>query len=86
MIENGLELEAIARERQLGLSTIQGHAAQLIQQEKIDVTAVLSHERIKEIEALLEGKETMSLGKIKEELGDSVSYGELKMVQASKLL
>ena len=86
MIENGLELEAIARERQLGLSTIQGHAAQLIQQEKIDVTAVLSNERIKEIEALLEGKEAMSLGKIKEELGDSVSYGELKMVQASKLL
>jgi uncharacterized protein YpbB len=86
MIENGLELEAIARERQLGLSTIQGHAAQLIQQEKIDVTDVLSNERIKAIEALLEGKETMSLGKIKEELGDSVSYGELKMVQASKLL
>lgn len=86
MIENGLELEAIARERQLGLSTIQGHAAQLIQQEKIDVTDVLSNERIKEIEALLEGKETMSLGKIKEELGESVSYGELKMVQASKLL
>lgn len=86
MIENGLELEAIARERQLGLSTIQGHAAQLIQQEKIDVTDVLSNERIKEIEALLEGKETMPLGKIKEELGDSVSYGELKMVQASKLL
>lgn len=86
MIENGLELEAIARERQLGLSTIQGHAAQLIQQEKIDVTAVMSYERIKEIEALLEGKESMSLGKLKEELGDSVSYGELKMVQASKLL
>lgn len=86
MIENGMDLSDIARERQLGLSTIEGHVAQLIQQEKIDITAVLSTERIREIEALLEGRENLSLGKIREEIGDTVSYGELRMVQASKML
>lgn len=86
LYEQGKTIEEIARERQLGVSTIEGHFAKLIRQEKIDITAVLDPKRISEIEGYLEGTEGKTLGTIKDELGDKVSYSELKLVQASKML
>ena len=79
-------MEEIANERQLGLSTIEGHFAKLVQQEKIDITDILDPKRISEIESYLEDAEGKTLGILKEELGDKVTYGELKLVQASKML
>ncbi|WP_300660683.1 helix-turn-helix domain-containing protein [Fluviicola sp.] len=86
LYEQGKTMEEIARERQLGVSTIEGHFVKLIRQEKIDITALLDPKRISEIETYLEGTEGKSLGTIKDELGDKVTYGELKLVQASKML
>lgn len=86
LFEAGKTLEEIAAERQLGVTTIEGHYAKLIQQEKIDITDVLDPKRISEIESYLEDSEGKTLGVIKEELGDKVSYAELKWVQASKML
>lgn len=86
LFEQGKTMEEIANERQLGLSTIEGHFAKLIQQEKIDITDVLDPKRISEIESYLEDAEGKTLGTLKEELGDKVTYGELKLVQASKML
>jgi len=86
LFEEGKTMEEIANERQLGVSTIEGHFAKLIQQEKIDITDVLDPKRISEIESYLEEAEGKTLGTLKEELGDKVSYGELKLVQASKML
>lgn len=82
----GKTMEEIARERQLGVSTIEGHFVKLIRQEQIDVTELLDPKRISEIESYLEGTEGKTLGMIKEELGDKVTYGELKLVQASKMV
>lgn len=86
LYEQGKTMEEIARERQLGVSTIEGHFVKLIRQEKIDITDILDPKRISEIEAYLEGTEGKTLGTIKDELGDKVTYGELKLVQASKML
>ncbi len=86
LYEQGKTIEEIARERQLGVSTIEGHFAKLIRQEKIDLADILDPKRISEIEGYLEGTEGKTLGTIKDELGDKVSYGELKLVQASKML
>ncbi len=86
LYEQGKTIEEIARERQLGVSTIEGHFVKLIRQEKIDITDILDPKRISEIEAYLEGTEGKTLGTIKDELGDKVTYGELKLVQASKML
>ena len=86
LFQEGKTMEEIASERQLGVSTIEGHFAKLIQQEKIDITDVLDPKRISEIESYLEEAEGKTLGTIKEELGDKVSYAELKLVQASKML
>ena len=86
LFEQGKTMEEIANERQLGLSTIEGHFAKLVQQEKIDITDILDPKRISEIESYLEDAEGKTLGILKEELGDKVTYGELKLVQASKML
>ncbi|MNU52196.1 ATP-dependent RecD-like DNA helicase [compost metagenome] len=86
LYEQGKTMDEIARERQLGVSTIEGHFVKLIRQEKIDITDILDPKRITEIEAYLEGTEGKTLGVIKDELGDKVTYGELKLVQASKML
>lgn len=86
LFEQGKTMEEIANERQLGLSTIEGHFAKLIRQEKIDITDILDPKRISEIESYLEDSEGKTLGTLKEELGDKVTYGELKLVQASKML
>jgi uncharacterized protein YpbB len=86
LFEQGKTMEEIANERQLGLSTIEGHFAKLVQQEKIDITDILDPKRISEIESYLEDAEGKTLGTLKEELGDKVTYGELKLVQASKML
>ncbi len=86
LYEQGKTMEEIARERQLGVSTIEGHFVKLIRQEKIDITDILDPKRISEIETYLEGTEGKTLGTIKDELGDKVTYGELKLVQASKML
>ncbi|MNJ83996.1 RecBCD enzyme subunit RecD [compost metagenome] len=86
LYKQGKTIEEIARERQLGVSTIEGHFAKLIRQEKIDLADILDPKRISEIEGYLEGTEGKTLGTIKDELGDKVSYGELKLVQASKML
>jgi uncharacterized protein YpbB len=86
MFEAGKLINEIAKERQLSLSTIEGHIARLIQQEKIELSAVMEQKRIQEVEDILEGAQGKTLGAIKEELGDSVSYAELRWVQASKML
>lgn len=86
LFRSGKTIEEIARERQLGVSTIEGHFVKLIRQEQVDVTELLDAQRISEIEAFLEDTEGKTLGVIKEELGDKVTYGELKLVQASKML
>lgn len=86
LYEQGKTMEEIARERQLGVSTIEGHFVKLIRQEKIDIADILDPKRISEIETYLEGTEGKTLGTIKDELGDKVTYGELKLVQASKML
>lgn len=86
MFEAGKLVDEIAKERQLSLSTIEGHITRLIQQEKIELSAVMEQKRIQEIEDILESAQGKTLGAIKEELGDRVSYSELRWVQASKML
>ena len=46
----------------------------------------MEQHRINELQELLENRELSSLSKIKDELGDQISWDELKLYQASKML
>lgn len=86
LLESGKSMQEIARERVMTLGTIVSHAAKLIQQEKIDLEDVMEPDRIQFVESLLTEHEGKSAGTIKDEVGDLVSYDELKLVRASKLI
>lgn len=79
----GKSMKEIAREREFTMQTIQNHFANLIRAEKVALSELMSEERIREIAALFEGVEYTTLSELKEQLGDGVSWEELKLYQAS---
>jgi uncharacterized protein YpbB len=86
LLHAGNTLEEIARSRQLSQGTINSHFVQLLKAEKIELADIMEQHRINELQELLENKELSSLSKIKDELGDQISWDELKLYQASKML
>jgi uncharacterized protein YpbB len=85
MLHEGKTVEEIAAIRQLSLGTVMGHCALLIKAEKLELDEVLEPERIAKLEELIGNWEGSSLGQLKEQLGNEVSYDEIKLYQASKM-
>lgn len=87
MIKDGVTLEEIARERQLSLGTIYAHCIRLIKTEKIDLNEVMDRDKINKLYDLFDDHyEGGSLTPLKDIIGDSFSWDELKLYQASLLL
>ncbi len=86
MFQGGKAVEEIAKERQLSETTIYSHLAQLVKEEKVDILDVLDAKRLNELDELLGERELTTLSAVKEELGDKVSWSELRLIQASRLL
>lgn len=84
LYELGRSIEDIARLRQLSKSTIYSHFVQLVKAGKVEITAILSSERISQMDELMIQFEGQTLTQIKEQVGDDFSYDELKLYQASK--
>jgi hypothetical protein len=76
-------IKEIATIRMLTPQTIGGHLAKLIEAETIAITDVLPKERIQELSKIFEGYQEESLSPLKEKVGDSFTWDELKMYQAS---
>jgi uncharacterized protein YpbB len=86
LLHQGNTIEEIARSRQLSQGTINSHFVQLLKAEKIELEDIMEQHRISELQELLENKELGSLSKVMDELGDQISWDELKLFQASKML
>jgi len=86
LLHAGNTIEEIARSRQLSHGTINSHFVQLLKAEKIELADIMEQKRIDELTELLSNKELSSLSKIKEEVGEAISWDELKLFQASKML
>ena len=86
LIREGYSIEKIARLRQLSEKTINGHFINLIKAEEIELSDVMSKERIREIESYFEDYNESSLTPLKEKLGDVVSWEELKLYRASTII
>ena len=86
LFENGSSVAEIAEERQLTKSTIYGHLARLIQEEKVLITDVIERKRVEELKKLIGPTMDDSLSEIKNKLGDAVTYNELKLYRGSLLL
>ncbi|MEA3316592.1 MAG: helix-turn-helix domain-containing protein [Bacteroidota bacterium] len=82
LYKQGKTIEEIAKERQLVLTTIEGHLATCIKEGKISVNKFLVSERVDEIIYAAEELDTDMLTPIKNHLDDEFSYSEIKFAMA----
>ncbi|MFN5031765.1 MAG: helix-turn-helix domain-containing protein, partial [Flavobacteriia bacterium] len=86
LLHEGMDVNQIAARRQVSENTIYNHFVVLLKSEKIELVDVLTHERISELEDYFSDYEGASLSALKEKLGDEVTWEELKLMQASKII
>jgi ATP-dependent DNA helicase RecQ len=77
--EQGMSMLEIAKNRDLNAVTIEGHLAHFVGEGKLSVHDFVTPEKRKPIEDAIEKLGAEKLAPLKEALGDSFSYGEIKM-------
>ena len=82
--KEGNSITEIASMRNLAISTIESHLAYYIQRGLISVNELVKTEKLVLIEPHIQDAENNSLSLIKDKLGDAVTFGEIRMVLASK--
>ena len=75
-------IEEIAKLRNMTMQTIEGHLAYYIQQGLIPVDELVSREKLVLIEPVLDSYDGKSLKPLKDQLGNEVSYGEIRLAVA----
>jgi hypothetical protein len=80
MFTNGLNANAIAKERGLTLTTIEGHLARFVKEEKIDISVLLPDDKLQKALDYFKLADTTALTPAYEALQGALSYGELKYV------
>jgi len=83
MYKRGVTLREIASTRGFSPVTIEGHLAQGVQGGDLDIEDLVSRDKRAAIEAAFNHSGQPALKPIKEALGDSFSYAEIKFVRAA---
>jgi len=81
LFKEGKTIDEIAKERGFVRSTIEGHLCRYVESGEIDVLKVLEKEKLERILKRYE-KGIEGLGELKSDLGDEISYGEIKLALA----
>nr|WP_177761800.1 helix-turn-helix domain-containing protein [Flavobacterium sp. I3-2] len=76
-------IQEIADFRKLTPQTIYGHLAKLISQKKIKISEIIPKNRIKDLEKAFKDYGDKSLTEIKAEVGDTISWEELRLFKAT---
>lgn len=84
LFKEGRTVKEIADLRSLTVQTIEGHLAHYVQQGSIHIEELLSREKLVIIEPALQELKGVSLSSIKERLGNSIGFGEIKLAIAWK--
>lgn len=83
LYKNGRSIEEIVKERNLKISTINAHFAELIKLGKVNVEELMSDAKIIEIKKCVSEHPNKSLNEIKDLLNDEYSFDELRWVKYS---
>jgi DNA-binding CsgD family transcriptional regulator len=81
LYKSGKTIEEIATERELATSTIEGHLAHYIVLGELDIHQFLAEEKLQTITDYFQKTEDQNLTPARETLGETYSYGELRMVR-----
>ncbi len=82
LFEKGLTVQQIAEKRGLVVSTIEVHMAHWVSVGKVAVDALLPADKLERILKKMERDPDRPFSAIKQVLGETISYGEIKMVHA----
>lgn len=82
--QEGKTVAEIAATRNLSIQTIEGHLSHFISNGEIKIEEVLNREKIVLIEPALKDFDGKSITPIKEQLGEKVSFGEIRLALAWK--
>jgi uncharacterized protein YpbB len=80
MFESGKTIEEIAAERSLTKSTIEGHLAPFIGTGELSVNKFIREDQLKKILTIIESHPDKPMGEIKNIMGDTVTWNELRFV------
>jgi hypothetical protein len=80
LFREGKAISEIAEERSLSITTIEGHLAYFVGTGAIPVDKLVSPEITALITANFEGNDDLRIGSVKENLGDKVSWSEIRFV------
>lgn len=83
MYQSGKNITEIAAVRNLSQTTIEGHLAYYVEKGAISIEDLVSKEKILLIEPLAKNIEGNAITPVKQQLGNEISYGEIKLVIAS---
>lgn len=84
MFSKGMTVNDIAAERNLSVSTIEGHLVSYIADGKVDVNRLVDPAKVAEILKVSEEFDHTQLKPVKEVLGDDYSYSEIRLSLASR--
>ena len=82
LYRDGLSVDEIAKQRNLTTQTIEGHLAHYVEQGEIDIEELVSREKLLLIEPVIKDFTGGSITPVKEKLGNSISFGEIKLTIA----
>lgn len=82
LFRSGKPVNEIARLRNMAISTIEGHLSQYVATGDIEVTELVSPQKIAPILEVINEVGAESMGLIKHKLGDGYTFGEVRAVMA----
>lgn len=83
MFRRGMSVPQIAKERDLGVSTVEGHLTKFVASGEVSLNELVLEAKVPAIrEAIMKCGDSQALSPIKELLGDGYSYGEIRAVIA----
>jgi uncharacterized protein YpbB/energy-coupling factor transporter ATP-binding protein EcfA2 len=80
LFQSGKTVGEIAMERSVTTSTVEGHLAYYVGLGKLDVTELVSEEKLQKVLHIINENPQKPLSEIKNTFGDALSYGELMLI------
>lgn len=84
LFKEGKNISEIAKERDLVVSTIEGHLSQYVKSGEIDLLEILDEDKVDQIQKALKENRGDTIIPVKKQLGDDFTFGEIRMVLAAK--
>jgi hypothetical protein len=82
LFKQGMTVAEIAATRKYTIQTIEGHLSHYVSQGEINIEEIVSKEKILLIEPVIRTFEGGPIALIKEKLGNSIGFGEIRLVLA----